>query len=110
MAQDRLNPALQWFAVLCLVGFIFGGCLWYVLPHDLHPANGAVSLAAAPPGSSSTSPQCRSPLPEAPAPVFQPPAAQQVGTVQPADAAPVPLRPDQPRIDSLPAQPLLPAE
>ena len=110
MAQDRLNPALRWFAAICVVGFIFSVGLRYVLPHDLHPAKSAgVDAAMVPAESVLGSPTSQPSREAAPVPVSQPPAAQQVVTVQPADADLLPRHPDRPQTDSLPARPPEPA-
>src|SRR5882757_8016959 len=102
MAQDRLNPALRWFAAICVAGFISGGCLRCLFPHDLHPAKSVrVDPAAVSPESSVESPASHPSVIGAPAPVSQPPATQQVMTVQSADADPLPPQPDQPRTNSL---------
>ena len=111
MAQDRFNPALRWFATICLVGFIASGCLRYLLPHGFHPATSAgVNPAAVPPESSSKPPPSQPPVVAAPAPVSQPPAAQQATTPQPAVAGPLPPQPHQPQLNqplanALPSQP-----
>jgi hypothetical protein len=111
MALDRLNPALKWFAAICLAGFIFSGCLRYLLPHDFHSSgNALVKPAVVPPGSPSKSPPSRSPTVAAPAPVSLPPvslppAAQQATTLQPADTGLLPPQPDQPPANAFPSQP-----
>jgi len=106
MAQDSFHPALRWFATICLVGFISSGCLLYLLPHDFHPPKSArVNPAAVPPESSSKSPPSQPPVVAAPAPISQSSAAQQVITLQPADAGPLPQQPNQPLTNALPPQP-----
>jgi hypothetical protein len=106
MALDRLNPALRWFAALCLAGFIVGGCLRYILLQDIHLATnarlGPVAVAT------ESSPELSASQPSvvvAPTPISQPPPSQQVATVQQADAHPLPPLPDQPLTSPPPAQP-----
>lgn len=103
MAQDRFNPALRWFATICLVGFISSGCLRYLLRQDFHPAKSA-RVNPVQPESSLKSPPSQPPVVAAPAPISQQPAAQQVTTLQPADAGPLPP-PNQPPTNALPSQP-----